>query len=262
MHFLNKGGRRIQLKKLVKVSEGPGFFVIRRYNGKRTISVSANLNRRETTPMIVAKDLGKAIPKLIKDYPGVSFSIGGESKETQKSLKDIVRAGVISIFGIFIILVLMFSDLSRPFIIMSSIPLGLIGVILTFKILSVSLGFMALLGVVGLIGIVVNDSIVLVSFIDFKIKKEKMNLKEAVLMASKSRFRAVILTTFTTVAGLLPIAHGQGGDPFLKPMALAFAWGLLFATGITLVFIPCAYMSTYRIKNFIGRKFKKISFGN
>lgn len=97
-----------------------------------------------------------------------------------------------------------------------------------------------LMGIIGLIGVVVNDSIVLVSFINKKIT-EAQDLKSAIIGACLSRFRPVILTTFTTVAGLLPIAHMPGGDPFLKPTAISFAYGLLFSTTITLLFVPASY---------------------
>jgi len=125
---------------------------------------------------------------------------------------------------------------------------------------------MALMGVIGLVGIVVNDSIVLVNFINKK-REDISDLKEAILTASISRFRPVILTTFTTVAGLFPIAHagllgGPAGDPFLKPMALSFAYGLLFSTMITLLFIPCLYFSYDKFVSFFKRIFGRFSKGD
>ena len=152
---------------------------------------------------------------------------------------------------------------------MSAIPLGLIGVIWTFKITGHALGFMALMGVVALIGVVVNDSIVLVTFINEKVEElGEENLGQAVFEASKGRFRAVILTTVTTVAGLVPIAHpsvskvlsfgaNTDSDPFLQPMALSFAWGLFFASLVTLFFVPCNYLvferSKKKIKGLLSR---------
>jgi multidrug efflux pump subunit AcrB len=114
-----------------------------------------------------------------------------------------------------------------------------------------------LMGVVALIGVVVNDSIVLVSFINQKIKEDEGRLIESILEASVSRFRPVVLTTVTTVAGLLPIAHMPGGDPFLKPMALAFAWGLLFASVITLLFIPSNYLVYHKVVRWFASKKEK-----
>jgi len=134
---------------------------------------------------------------------------------------------------------------------MSAIPLGMIGVIISFKVFGLALGFMALMGVVALIGVVVNDSIVLVNFINIK-ANELEDLKEAIVTACESRLRPVILTTVTTVAGLLPVAHAPNGDPFLKPMALSFAYGLLFATFVTLVFVPNLYLVYRQVLDFFS----------
>jgi multidrug efflux pump subunit AcrB len=141
---------------------------------------------------------------------------------------------------------------------MSAIPFGMAGVIVTFMLFGQPLGFMAAMGAVALTGVVVNDSIVLVSFIN-EVRKKESDLFQAVLQASISRFRAVILTTITTVAGLLPIAHATGGDPFLKPMALSFAYGLAFSTFVTLVFIPVSYFLYARIWGKIASMQKKLA---
>ena len=124
---------------------------------------------------------------------------------------------------------------------MCTIPLGVIGVIIAFILHREPLSFLAILGLVGLAGVVVNDSIVLVDFIN-KMRIKGFSRKESIQKAGSLRFRAVILTTFTTVSGLWTVAYGIGGsDPFLKPMALAMSWGLLFATLLTLIVIPCLY---------------------
>jgi len=260
LHMLNSQGRRIPLENLVTFSEQPGAFVIRRLDRKRTFSVSGSLDKAVTTPVQVAKELKPKLEKLMKNYPEVSFSLGGENEDTQESMVRLAKSGIIAMLSIFLILVIMFSSLAQPFVVMSAIPLGLIGVILAFKFFDQSLGFMALMGVVGLVGVVVNDSIVLVNFIN-KARETTDDLKTAVIEASSSRFRPVVLTTITTVAGLLPVAHSEGGDPFIKPMALSFAWGLLFASVVTLIFIPCTYYAYVRIVTFFkslpGRLSKK-----
>ena len=180
----------------------------------------------------------------------------------------LAKSGLGAAFCIFLILVIMFNNLMQPIIVMMAIPLGLIGVIWTFFIAGQSLGFMAFIGVVALVGVAVNDSIVLVNFINRKRAEEK-DVSKAVIIASKSRFRPVVLTTFTTVVGLFPIAHplvstiltfGQNtdNDPFIQPMALSFAWGLLFASLVTLIFIPCNYVAFERAKNWISTvRFKR-----
>lgn len=258
LHLINNAGRRIPLKRVVKLHQQPGAFVIRRLNRKRVISVTADIDKKITTPVKVASTFGEELKLVLKDYPSVSWKFGGENEDTQESMMRLAKSGVMALSAIFIILVIMFNSLLHPVVVMSAIPLGLIGVIWTFKVANQSLGFMALMGVVALIGVVVNDSIVLVTFINETRDKVK-DLKEAVYIASKSRFRAVILTTFTTVAGLIPIAHPEvayllsfgsntDSDPFIQPMALSFAWGLLFASMVTLIFVPCNYLAFEGLK--------------
>jgi len=258
LHLVNNAGRRIPLERVVKLTEQPGAFVIRRLNRKRIISVTADIDKKVTTPVKVAKVFGDKLGDLLKDYPSVSWKFGGENEDTKESMMRLTKSGIMALSAIFIILVLMFNSLLHPVVVMSAIPLGLIGVIWTFKMANQSLGFMALMGVVALIGVVVNDSIVLVTFIN-ETREKVTDLREAVFLASKSRFRAVILTTFTTVAGLLPIAHpsiatllsfgaNTDSDPFIQPMALSFAWGLLFASVVTLFFVPCNYLAFEKLK--------------
>ncbi|MCO4792557.1 MAG: efflux RND transporter permease subunit [Bacteriovoracaceae bacterium] len=241
IHILNNQGRRIPIAKVVDFKEIPGAFVIRRFDRKRIFSVSATLDNTLTSPRKASKAMKPLLLKILKDHPDVTFEFGGENKNTNESMERLIKSFVISVFCIFLILVVMFGSLGQPLVIMSAIPLGMIGVIFTFKLFGASLGFMAMLGVVGLVGVVVNDSIVLVTFINEK-RTQISDINEAIVQGCRSRFRPVILTTFTTVAGLLPVAHAPGGDPFIKPMAMSFAWGLLFSTSVTLIFVPCSYL--------------------
>lgn len=252
----NKLGQRIPLVKLVSINEKPGAFVIRRKNRKRIFSISATLDKDITTPVKVAKELEAKIGEFTKGFNEVEIEFGGENKDTKESMVRLATSGLISLISIFFVLVLMFSSFGQPLVIMSAIPLGMIGVIISFKIFGLSLGFMALMGVVALIGVVVNDSIVLVNYINIK-AQELEDLKEAISVACESRLRPVILTTITTVAGLLPVAHAPNGDPFLKPMALSFAYGLLFATFVTLIFVPSLYLVYRNFISYFERKFAK-----
>ena len=179
--------------------------------------------------------------------------MGGESKDTQESLASFKKALVASMFIIFIMLVVQFSSMAQPIIIMTAIPFGLIGVVASFKLLGMPIGFMALMGMLGLVGVVINDSIVLVTFINRSLKENGHSTK-VLIQSTLTRFRPVILTTFTTVAGLLPVAHMPGGDPFLKPMATSFGYGLLFSSLITLIFVPSCYKVYI---DFIDRKINK-----
>ncbi len=257
----NIRGQKIPLSNLVKINKTPGAFVIRRIEGERVISVIAFLDKAKTSPVKIAKAMKKPVKEILKDHPLIDVSFGGENKDTNESMVGLAKSFIIAILCIFFVLVIMFRSLGLPLIIMAAIPLGLIGVILAFLVFNQALGFMAMMGVVGLVGVVVNDSIVLVNFINIKKDERERPLRIAIHDACLDRLRPVLLTTFTTVAGLLPIAHGVGGDPFLKPMALSFAWGLFFATTVTLVFIPCSYLIYIRlvakIKNLVYQIFQK-----
>jgi len=263
LFVLSPRGNRIPISKVVDFVERPGAFVIRRKDRKRIISVSASLDKKLATPQSIIKILDPKLKKLLDDYPEVAYNFGGENQDTQESMAALMKAGIISFLCIFFVLVVMFNSLGQPIVIMSVIPMGLIGVILAFKIKGAVLSFMALLGVIGLIGVVVNDSIVLVNFINKK-REELGNDMQAVIEACMGRFRPVILTSVTTVAGLLPVAHagifgGSVGDPFVKPMAFAFAYGLAFATLITLIFVPANYLIYLKILNFFKALISKKS---
>ena len=250
----NNQGSRIPIAKVAKILTRPGAFVIRRFNRKRIFAISGTLDNEKTSPLKIVENFTPKLEKILKDFPEITYNFGGENKDTKESMMRLMKSGIISMFCIFLILVVMFSSLGQPIVVMMAIPLGLIGVIVTFYVLGLSLGFMAMMGVVALVGVVVNDSIVLVSFINKKLD-ETGDLHFSVVEGCKSRFRPVMLTTFTTVAGLLPVAHAPGGDPFLKPMATSFAWGLLFATFVTLVFIPCNYYVYKKILFWFRKKF-------
>jgi multidrug efflux pump subunit AcrB len=260
IYILNPQGRRIPLLKVAKLNEQPGAFVIRRLNRKRIFSVSGTLDKSITTPVKISQTLKPKMKELLKDNPDIDFSFGGENKDTQESMRELFKSFGIALMCIFLILVIMFGSLGQPGVVMSAIPLGMIGVVIAFYLKGIPLGFMAMMGVVGLVGVVVNDSIVLVTFINQK-RRDIDDIKEAIIQASLGRFRPVILTTFTTVAGLMPVAESKGGDPFIRPMAISFAYGLLFATFVTLIFIPCNYLFYDRVVSFFKRIWKKVRSG-
>lgn len=257
LYIKNSRGQRIPLTKVASFEKSPGAFIIRRLNKKRIISITSEIDKKLVTPVALANSLNSKVRKIISKYDDLTFKFTGENEDTKESMSRLIKSGLISLFCIFLILVGMFSSLVRPIIVMMAIPLGLIGVIFIFKILGEAIGFMAMMGVIALIGVVVNDSIVLVNFIDLEIEKGTEKI-QAIIEASVSRFRPVLLTTFTTVAGLLPVAHAASGDPFLKPMAKSFAWGLLLATFVTLIFVPCAYLAQEKMLDFFKRYFERL----
>ena len=239
LRITNSTGLRVKLSAIATFKEVPGAYVIRRQNRQKAFSLIGDVDLTKSTSIEVNNKIAVIMDELVKEHPYISYKLEGENKDTKESLDSFKKALVASIFIIFIMLVIQFSSMAQPVIVMTAIPFSLIGVVASFWILDMPIGFMALMGILGLVGVVINDSIVLVTFINRAVKSD-MSIS-AIVKATGSRFRPVILTTVTTVVGLLPVAHMPGGDPFLKPMATSFAYGLLFSSLITLVFVPCCY---------------------
>ncbi len=239
----NRMGNLIPLNRVAEFESGKGVSVINRHNWKRAITVTADLDEHEKGVSSVSVNLllGEKFADIGTQYPGITVDYLGEFKDTQDSMQNLVRSFVIAVIVIYFILVALFSSLLHPFVIISVIPMTLMGVIWTFYFHGIPFSFLGLMGVVGLTGVVVNDSIVFVDFIK-KNRTRGMNSLEASVDAGGKRLRAVFLTTITTFFGLIPTAYGLGGfDPFLKPMAVAMSWGLLFGTVITLLGTPLVY---------------------
>jgi multidrug efflux pump subunit AcrB len=198
---------------------------------------------------LTALDANQIVEKSFKEiqdnYPSVSLKFGGEGERIQESMTSLAAALLMSVIGIFAILVFLFNSYLRPFIIMTTIPLGMVGVSVAFFVEQRPISFMAMIGIIGLGGIIVNSGIVLISFIESLKKEIKTNLEDVLVKASTLRLRAVVVTSITTVAGLLPTAYGIGGsDEFIVPLTLAMAWGLTSGTVLTLLWIPSAYAIT------------------
>jgi multidrug efflux pump subunit AcrB len=254
----NHLGNLIPVKKVARLENTTGVHAIKHFDRKRMIAVTADVDEKIITPIDIEGKIQKFYNnELVQRYPGLNLSFGGEQEETQKSLQDFLRAMFLAVFLIFIILAASFNSIIRPIVVMCAIPFGLVGVIYAFFLHGQPLSFMALLGTIGLSGVVVNDSIVLVSFI-YSERQRGVERFESIRNAGRVRLRPVILTTITTVAGLMPVAYGLGGnDPFLKPMALAVSWGLFFATVLTLLLIPCLYAISDDLSDFFQNLFHR-----
>lgn len=198
------------------------------------------------TPVEVAEYYeSNVFPKIMSKYPSTTMYFSGEVKDTRESKGEMTFAMILVIFLIYMILALLFNSLSRPLIVILSIPFGVVGIILAFYFHGILIyGFYALIGALGLSGVIVNDSIVMVVKLEeeFKHKTRVRSLNKEIADVAKTRLRAVTLTTLTTVAGLFPTAYGIAGyDSMLAEMMLAMGWGLLFGTCITLLLVPTIY---------------------
>jgi multidrug efflux pump subunit AcrB len=219
---------------------------IKRFDFKRAKTVTANINDDLITAIEANAVVARSFAKIKDQFKDVTLDFGGEGERTQESFESLMRALVLSLIGIFSLLVFLFKSYIRPIIILTTIPLGLIGVAVAFFLHGKPISFLALIGVIGLGGIIVNSGIVLISFIE-KLKMENPNrpLDEILVDATGLRLKAVVVTSLTTVSGLLPTAYGIGGaDEFIIPMTLAMAWGLMSGTILALLWVPCAYAIT------------------
>ena len=250
----NRQGELVKLKAVIGFKTGPGPSEYRHFDGERTVTITADVIQEITTPLM-ATDKVLAHFNLDKDWPGMRFVIGGESQETEESMASLYSTFAIAVLGIYFLLILLFNSITQPILVMLAIPFGIIGVIIAFALHGEPISFVAMLGVIGLVGVVVNDSLVMVNHLN-DVRKQSPSGDIVALIAEgcADRLRAVLMTTLTTVVGLVPLAYGLGGtDAFMAPMALALGYGLLFATPLTLVLVPCLYM----IFHDIGRIFSR-----
>jgi len=252
----NSRDNLIPLSEVVSFRHSQSIRSINHLNGKRYLSVTADVDEKNITSLKANTLIWEKFGNIDRQYPGYSLSFGGEQEETRKSIQSLLIAFAAAISLIFLILATQFNSLLQPFVVMLTIPFGIIGFIIAFFIHAEPLSFLGIMGFVGLTGVVVNDSIVLVDFINKR--REDLPIKEAVVEGGSLRLRPILLTTITTVCGLFTVAYGLGGlDPFLRPMALAISWGLLFATILTLIVIPCVYLIIEDIHNWRQRNSRK-----
>ena len=221
---------------------------INRIDLYRTVNVTADVEKTNTNMTILQAELKTYLDELITHYPGVSHSLEGEAKEQRESFSSLAWALVFVFFIIYALLAIPFKSYIQPLIVMSVIPFGMIGAVMGHWVMGMELSIMSLLGMLALVGVVVNDSLVLVDFINKK-REQSNDLMEAVLMAGASRFRPVMLTSLTTFIGLMPLLFEKSTQAqFLIPMAVSLGFGILFATFITLLLIPVNYMLVERAK--------------
>jgi multidrug efflux pump subunit AcrB len=236
----NRDGRFIELHEVADFRVDAGPSNLYHYDNERTITVTANIDKEKTTSLVATNAVLEAID-VNRNWPGMRIVAGGETEETQESMGSLVVAFAAAAVGIYLVLLLLFNSLLQPLLVMFAVPFGLIGVIFAFAVHGQAIGFLAMLGVIGLVGIVVNDSLILVNLAN-RIRDAQADAPPAdvIVNATKDRLRPILLTSVTTVAGLLPMAYGIGGsDPFSAPMALAMGYGILFATPLTLILLPC-----------------------
>lgn len=242
LEVLNPQGRAIALRRVASIEEADGPPVLTRYNFRPAVTVTADVEEAVITSREANNLIRDKFKDLSKREPGYELIYGGEEEETQKSLDSLFRAFGVAILLDYVVLAALFRSYLQPIIILLTIPIGLLGVAYALLLHGMPASFMALLGVVAMTGVVVNNAIVLVNFINEK-RERGLPAAEAAAEAGADRLRPIWASSITTLLGLFPTAYGFGGyEPFVAPMALTLAWGLTFAMPMTLFVIPAAYV--------------------
>ena len=246
-------GGWVPLSNVVTMSTEPSMLNISRYDLERSVRITAEINEQATTATEVNSLISSFLDDKLTAYPGYTYAFGGEEEQTRESLESIQRSAIIAVLLIYIILASILKSYTQPVIIMTVLPFAIVGVMVGILLRGEPLTLPALIGVVALLGIVVNDSLVLMTFINSRFKR--MNRVLAVALSAKHRFRPIVLTTVTTFGGLATLMiKFRGEAAFLAPMAIALGFGLVFATFITLILIPCLYLMLDDLNIYIKKK--------
>lgn len=235
-------GAEIPFSVAAEVDRGQGFSSINRTDRKRTINVTADVDQSVANANeIVANVIDTYMPQLMQKYASVNYSLEGEQLQQQESLDGLVNGFVFALLMIYVLLAIPFSSYVQPLIVMSAIPFGIVGAIWGHIFLGMDLTLLSIFGIVALTGVVVNDSLVMVDFVN-RARAAGLPLKDAIGEAGVARFRPIILTSLTTFAGLTPLLLEKSLQAqFLIPMATSLAFGVIFATFITLILVPTLY---------------------
>ncbi|MFI4910427.1 MAG: efflux RND transporter permease subunit [Sedimentisphaeraceae bacterium JB056] len=246
----NSEGKEIMLREAAKAQKGRAYTNISRREGRRVVTVSANVTPRDKSGEVLANLKKDALPKLMKKYRGLTYSFEGRQADQRESLGSLKSGFSIAMLVVFALLAIPFRSYLQPLIVMVSIPFGIVGAIIGHIIMGYSLSIVSMLGIVALAGVVVNDSLVLIEFANRRRQENKDTAHDAVLASATQRFRPILLTTLTTFGGLMPmIFETERSARFLIPMAISLGFGVVFATSITLLLVPSLYMVVEDIKD-------------
>ena len=253
MRIRTPAGIEVPFSQVAQVHMDQGYATIERAQRQRVIKVTADVNDKVTNANEVRGELvSNFLPELASQFPGIRYKLEGEGKEQQESLGDVIMGFSIALFAIYALLAIPFKSFSQPFIVMAAIPFGLVGAVAGHLLMGFNLSLLSLFGMVGLAGVVVNDSLVLI-YAANRMRRDGESAREAVIKAGCMRFRAIMLTSLTTFAGLTPMLLERSIQAqFLIPMAISLGFGVLFGTFVTLILIPCGYIVLDDIHHLFG----------
>jgi len=246
-------GGEIPLDEAVNFEASRSYTVIRRRNGKRAMSVTADVRPKSKVNQVMQVLNSEVLPRMMDERPGLGYSYEGRQAETRESLASLKVTVLLVLGAIYCLLAVPFKSYTQPLIVMTSIPFGVVGAVVGHLIMGYDMSLIGLIGIVALSGVVVNDALIMIDFVN-RLRAGHATVHDAVVAAGVQRFRPILLTTLTTFGGLMPMIFETSRQArFLIPMALSLGYGLLFATMITLVLVPSLYMVVEDIRGLWDR---------
>jgi HAE1 family hydrophobic/amphiphilic exporter-1 len=245
-------GGRVPLMEVASLNTKRGFGTLARVNGKRAISITADVDEATANAYDVVEKLRERLADIGERFPGTSISFEGQQRDQTDAFGSLVIGFPAALLGIYAIIAILFRSYLQPLIVMAAIPYSLVGALLGHYIVGYPFTLLSMIGSVALAGIVVNDSLLLVDFVN-RARLRGMPLVEAVVHGGKARLRAIVLTSLTTISGLAPMMLEQSFQAqFLIPMAVSIIFGLGFATGMTLLLLPVLYLVLDDLKQLVA----------
>ncbi len=251
-------GTEVPFAHVADVTVGYGYASIERSSEQRIVSVTADIDEKIANADEVNRDLAaRILPALIEDYPGLRYSYEGEQRERADSFASLGRGFIIAMFAIYALLAVPFRSYTQPLVVMSAIPFGMIGAVWGHVLMGLDLALLSMFGIVALSGVVVNDSLVLLSFYN-ELRRQGKTVDEALVEAGCQRFRPILLTSLTTFFALLPmILEKSVQAQFLIPMAVSLGFGILFATTIILIGVPVGMKMLHDLLSLLGHEIEE-----
>ncbi len=241
-------GVEVPLQDVARVEEGEAFTTINRRDGRRVVTVSTDVEPERATNSVLESLEREELPRLRADFPGITWSFQGSQAEMRESTRTLWGGFLLAMAVIYALLAVAFGSYVQPLIVMVAIPFGIIGAVIGHILLGYDLSLVSLMGVIALSGVVVNDSLIMIDYANRR--RDRHSAFEAIHRAGVRRFRPIILTTLTTFAGLTPIILETSRQAYhLIPMAVSLGFGIVFATAIILLLVPCLYMVLEDIKS-------------
>jgi len=235
-------GTEMPLRDAVVFKRGHAYTKIERKNGRRQVMVEADVRPRSQTSIVLSSLKKSVLPDLLQKYDGLTYQFEGRQADQRESMQGLVTGLLFALMAIFAMLAIPFNSYVQPFIVITAVPFGIVGAIWGHYLMGYSLCVVSMFGVVALSGVVINDALVFIELANRHVKKGRSS-HDAILTAGLKRFRPILLTTLTTFGGLAPMIFETSRQArFLIPMAISLGFGIVFATGITLVLIPCLYL--------------------